>query len=219
MPGWEYLDNRNGVEIFQNKYYVPMGYMYDNFICEEEFEKIETKNRDKALLKAMVLSQKQIKKYADITNYVDGEFDLLNDETTEINFRGISDSFSYRTIDYYRDCIERKAQSCQNFRYINNGFTAEINNTGEDNLLFFSVPYEKGWSAYVNGKETEIEKANIGFMAVKVLGHTNNKIKFVYKTPGLSAGFGISVISLIIFIGYMVITYYISKKKREKKKL
>ena len=162
----------------------------------------------------MVLSQEQIKKYSDITNYIDGEFDLLNDENTSVNYKGISSEFRYGVTDYYKDCENRKAQSCSSFTYINNGFTAEINNTGEDNLLFFSVPYEDGWSAYVNDKEVEIEKVNIGFMAVKVDGHQISKIKFVYKTPGLSLGVGISLVSAVLFIGYITASYLITRRKR-----
>lgn len=216
MPGWSYYDDQNGVEIFENNYYIPMGFMYDDFICEEEFKTISTKDRDKALLKAMVLSKKQIKKYSEITNYVEGEFDLLEDEISAMNYQGISADFEYGVSDYYKDCNNRKGQSCQKFQYINNGFTAEINNTGEDNLLFFSVPYEEGWTAYVNGEKAEIEKANIGFMAVKINGHANNKIKFVYNTPGLGLGFGISIISAFLFIGYLSVTYYIKRKKSSK---
>lgn len=214
MPGWSYLDHQKGVDIYENDYYIPMGFMYSDFICQEEFETIETKNRDKVLLKAMVLSQEQIKKYSDITNYIDGEFDLLNDENTSVNYKGISSEFRYGVTDYYKDCENRKAQSCSSFTYINNGFTAEINNTGEDNLLFFSVPYEDGWSAYVNDKEVEIEKVNIGFMAVKVDGHQISKIKFVYKTPGLSLGVGISLVSAVLFIGYITASYLITRRKR-----
>ncbi|MGN0462935.1 MAG: YfhO family protein, partial [Ruminococcus sp.] len=61
MPGWDYYDTQNGVNIYENKYYIPMGFMYDTFICKEEYDKIPTEYKDEALLKAMVLSQKQIK--------------------------------------------------------------------------------------------------------------------------------------------------------------
>ena len=208
MPGFKYLDTRNGVNIYENQYYVPMGFMYNDFISSKEFKDIPTNNRDKALMKAMVLSEKQMKKYSSITGYKE-----INDDYSYTSSK--ADSFTYNENSYKKDCENRKNQSCKNFKYINNGFTATIDNKGKDNLVFFSVPYEDGWSAYVNGKEVNIEKVNVSFMAVKVDGNSTSEIKFTYKTPGLSAGFAITLISGVIYIGYIGFLYY---RKRKVKK-
>lgn len=208
MPGFKYLDTRNGVNIYENQYYVPMGFMYNDFISSKEFKDIPTTDRDKALMKAMVLSEKQMKKYSSITGYKES-----NDESSYTSSK--ADSFIYNESSYKKDCENRKSQSCKNFKYINNGFTATIDNKGKDNLVFFSVPYEDGWSAYVNGKEVNIEKVNVSFMAVKVDGNSTSEIKFTYKTPGLSAGFAITLISGVIYIGYIGFLYY---RKRKVKK-
>lgn len=214
MPGFQYIDTRNGVNIYENKYYVPMGFMYNDFICEEEFNNISTESKDKALMKAMVLSQSQMKKYASITGYEDGDFDSLNNSDATYLYKGISSKFTYDESSYKKDCVARKNQCCKTFKYINNGFTATIENTGEENLVFFSVPYEDGWSAYVNGEKVEIEKVNISFMAVKVDGNSTSEIKFEYKTPGLSLGFAITLISGIVYIGYIGFLYYIKKRNK-----
>ena len=216
MPGWKYYDTRNGVNIYENKCYIPMGFMYDDFICEEEYDKIPTEYKDEALLKAMVLSQKQIKKYSYITNYDEGEFDLLNDKNTQGEYVGKSSEFVYNTRAYYEDCKNRKNNCCSDFKYINNGFTATIHNKGEENLLFFSVPYEKGWSAYVDGEEVEIEKVNISFMAVKVEGHHKSQITFKYRTPGLTIGTTVTFVSLGIFVAYLTICYIIKNRKKKR---
>lgn len=217
MPGWEYLDYANGVSIYENKYYIPMGFMYDEFICQEEFEAIDSDKRDQAMLKAMVLTQEQFKKYPEITNYIDGEFDKLNDERTAQQYNSKTKSFVYTNQSYFRDCNNRKSQSCNDFTYINNGFTATIDNKGEDNLLFFSVPYEEGWSAYVNGEKAEIEKVNIGFMAVKVDGHKKSNIEFKYETPGIKSGGVITGIAASALVIYLLLMYiFIPYKYRRK---
>lgn len=92
------------------------------------------------------------------------------------------------------------------------GFKAEIT-LEKDNLVFYSIPYDSGWSAKVNGKEVEIEKVNIGFMAV-LASKGENTIEFTYKTPGLSAGIYISILSLVIFICYLVISFIYLKKRK-----
>ncbi len=52
-----------------------MGFMYNDFISSKEFKDIPTNNRDKALMKAMVLSEKQMKKYSSITGYKESNDD------------------------------------------------------------------------------------------------------------------------------------------------
>ena len=51
----------------------------------------------------------------------------------------------------------------------NSGFHAEIT-LKKDNLVFFSVPYDDGFTAYVNGEETDIIRVDEGLMAVSGSG-------------------------------------------------
>lgn len=57
----------------------------------------------------------------------------------------------------------------------------------EAGWMFFSLPYSKGWSAYVDGEKEELIRANIGFMAVAV-PEGGHEILLEYKTPWLTAG-------------------------------
>lgn len=68
------------------------------------------------------------------------------------------------------------------------GFNAKID-LDKDNLVFFSVPYDDGWSAKVNGQDVEIEKVDYGFMAVLCPAGSND-IQFTYETKGLFLGQG-----------------------------
>ena len=77
--------------------------------------------------------------------------------------------------------------ACDTFQYTNTGFTATIS-TEKDVPVFFSIPYESGWTAYVNGEKADIERVNVGFMAIRVNAGTNVEIEFVYETPGLLLG-------------------------------
>jgi hypothetical protein len=100
------------------------------------------------------------------------------------------------------DCNKLKKTSAKSFEINSNGFTAKVEREKE-NLVFFSIPYDKGWSATVNGAPCEIEKVNVGFMAVKVPAG-ESEIVFTYKTPGLILGIEISVISLLLFLLYVI---------------
>lgn len=193
MPGYRYIDTQNGYKIYENVNYIPYGFYYNNYITEKQYEACDEENRHLLLLKAMVLSDEQAEKYGDLMNHLE---DVIN--------------LPYSSTAYSFDCRLLQGNTCSSFEYGNSSFSAEITvPAGQDRLVFFSVPYENGWSATVNGAEAEIEKVNVGFMAVRVKGGTTNRIEFTYHTPGLYVGMIISGAALILFIVYIVI----SKKK------
>lgn len=70
----------------------------------------------------------------------------------------------------------------------------------DERYLYFSVPYSKGWTAYVDGRAVDIEQMNIAFMGVKVsAGEHSFELRF--ETPYLRVGFCISVASLVAVAG------------------
>ena len=101
---------------------------------------------------------------------------------------------------------------CSSFHGNSTGFTAEIN-LPKENLIFFIVPYDSGFSATVNGEKREIIKTNISFMAVKG-DKGKNTINFTYVPPGIKDGILISTLALIFFIIYIGKQILYSSKKR-----
>ena len=51
--------------------------------------------------------------------------------------------------------------------------------------LVLSVPYSRGFTAYVDGKETKLQKANTMFMALELEAGTSMQIRLTYCTPYL----------------------------------
>lgn len=226
MPGFFSIGNENRYNEYVNNYYVPMGFTYDKFISEEEFKNLSKDVKHLALLKAMVLTKEQMEKYREFTGYKDGMylnlvFDVNNPQDRDYpeysSFDSITSDFKYGKDYYFDDCKKLSENTCSKFSYDNDGFSATFENKGDDNLLFFSIPYDDGFTAYVNGEETEIEKVNIGFMAVKVEGHQTNEIRFVYETPGLKLGALISGGAFVLFILYLIINKGFSAKKKHRR--
>lgn len=108
----------------------------------------------------------------------------------------------------------KKADSLRNMKIQTNQIRGDIT-TRKDGMLFLSIPYSKGWSAYVDGKNTKIERADTMFMAVPITQGTH-KIQLVYQTPYLKTGMGVTIFCIIILAS---IIYKIEKidKKRKKK--
>ena len=68
--------------------------------------------------------------------------------------------------------------------------------------LFLSIPYEKGWNIYVDGKKVKYQKLFDTFIGVKMSKGMHN-IKMIFYPPGLNYGILISLFSAIILIFYL----------------
>lgn len=224
MPGYHHIGEIKEFDAYENENYIPYGFVYDSFICEEEFKELSADVQHLALLKAMVLTQEQMKKYRDITGYQDGQYQELNASYDENNlqkadypeydnYNSITSAFIYTEEEFKNDCDKRKQNVCSDFSYTDNGFKATFVNNGDDNLLFFSVPYDEGFKAYINGEETEIEKVNIGFMAIKVDKNSVNEIEFKYTTPYLREGMYISIGGLALMVLYIILTGFFKSRR------
>ena len=124
-----------------------------------------------------------------------------------------NEDFSYN--GYFVDCTNRRETSINNdFSVDNRGFTSTVS-LDKKNYVFYTVPYEEGWTAYVDGKKVDIEKVNVGFMAVLV-GEGEHTIRFEYMTPGLEMGLIITMVGFVLLVIYMTAFYAYKRKHPEK---
>lgn len=191
MPMFTELKKIDGYMIYENQTYIPMGLAYDYYIDEASFKKLTDLAKQKVMLKALVLNDDQIKAYKDVLEPLPEDMKYAEDE------------------EFISYCKERAADTCDTFRYDSKGFRAEIT-LDEPRMIFFSVPFEKGWSASVNGSAVTPEKVNIGFMAVQC-GAGVNQIEFKYETPGLLIGMIISASGLGVLLLYLLLTKLLCK--------
>ncbi len=126
---------------------------------------------------------------------------------------GVEEDYYPHTGDYWLEtyAAERREGSASYFARDKYGFDSKIN-VDRDTLAFYSVPYEPGWTATVNGEPVDIVKANVGFMAVPVKAG-ENVIRFDFMTPGLKLGGLVSLASLLLILLYAYILPGIYKKK------
>ena len=110
---------------------------------------------------------------------------------------------------------ERLKNTCTDFVGTNNGFTAKIK-TDEPGIIFFSIPYAEGWSAYVNYQKAQIINANIGFMAIKVPSG-ESEISFEFRDSGAYTGMKLSVIALAVTAAYVACNEFYAKKRKTEK--
>ncbi len=186
IDGFTYLTTENGFKIYENENYIPMGFTYDYYVDDETFENYTATKKDRLLLAALHLSDEQIEAHEDILD------PLPFSEEPQNGASWLASAAN-----------DRRETVCDTFVRDKKGFSASIY-TKEEELVFFSIPWESGWSATVNGEKVEIENVSDGFMAVRVPAG-RAEIRFDYRTPGLTAGLLITLAAAGGLVLYLVL--------------
>lgn len=89
-----------------------------------------------------------------------------------------------------------------------------VNGVGADETVITTIPYENGWTLYIDGQETEIKPYQGAFIAFKCPeGAHTAELRFI--APGLKTGAVISGVGIVALAVFVVLD--IKQKKKVKK--
>ena len=111
---------------------------------------------------------------------------------SHIQFYGLNVSTFAKSIDTLKN------NSIKDLEVTNTQITGTVTAQGNNNILFLSIPYDSGWSAYINGKKVKI-LSKYNFMEIKLNQGTQN-IKLVFIPDGIYKGAGLTIIGVCILM-------------------
>ena len=195
MTGYEEGLPNNGYRIYENTNYIPMGFTFDSYIKDGDYSAMRKgEQSDRLLVKDIILTEEQAAKYG---RYL--QEDLHAEEKT-IDDRELAEL-----------CRTRAESACRQFAFTDSGFFA-VAELERDNLVFFSVPYDEGFTATVDGEAAGIEKVDGGLMAVFVPAGMH-RIVFTYYPKGLNACRRVSAAAAVLLAAGTFINILALRKK------
>lgn len=194
VSGWTRIPDQGAYAIWENENTLPIGFAVDYSMPLQEFNTLADESQIGILLRAVVLDQQQQQQYSHIAPTLDYELQSQREDL------------------FWQDVSDRKAEGLQNVWTDASGFGGTIS-LDKDKFVVFTVPYDTGFTAYVNNQPTEVLKVDNGMMAI-VCPQGNNEIRFEYKTPLFSLSCWIALLAWIVFIGYLILSN--QKKKHPK---
>lgn len=184
--GNEYLTTFGDVHVFKNKYYLPLGFTYDTYIVSSDFSKLPPHQKERVLLSAFVIA--------------DAEKGLFRDFQT---FNPGDTTMYYGYEEYVKDTDALKQDTLSISEHDQNQISGTIN-LRRWKLLFFSIPYDEGWHARVDGKEAKLTVINIGFMGLP-LDAGRHTIELKYFPPYLKEGMICSLAGILVYISIILV--------------
>lgn len=167
--------------LYEHHLTVPIGSAYDNYMTESQFQKIPKELRAIAMLKCIIIP--------------DDKKDIVSELMEEYNWNDEGLSIQDEEVLVNERCEEASEELTKKY----NGFCSTIT-VDRNKYAFFSVPYDRGFSAYVNGEKVKILESN-GMMAVP-LKTGMNEIQFMYINYNLIIGVISTMIFLILWLCY-----------------
>lgn len=85
-----------------------------------------------------------------------------------------------------------------------------------DGTMYTSIPYEEGWSAYIDGEEVEITPiANNALVSID-LSKGEHTVTFKYMPKGFVLSLIMFVIGVIVFVGIILFEKFYMRKKKNR---
>lgn len=163
-------------QLYENMYYAPLAFTYTQ--CFSELPSKDNSQNDILLFDALYSPICKDLNISELTNNRLEE--LLGDK------------------DLSKRIIKLKKHQLNHLQIGSDKITGTIN-IPEPSILFFSIPFNKGWSVEVNDKLVRPIPINGGFIGVPIIGG-RNKISLKYSLPGLHAGLMIALAALVILV-------------------
>lgn len=128
-------------------------------------------------------------------------------------------TYSYDSIQVIavpHSTYEMSAKLCMKNSYkikcfSDNNISGRIKTEGDVSMLYLSIPYHDGWIAYVDGKETPVQKVDIAFSGVIINGAGKHTVKLHYRPYGFKLGIMLSGIG-VIMLAVVLFMYHIRKR-------
>jgi uncharacterized membrane protein YfhO len=84
----------------------------------------------------------------------------------------------------------------------------------QDKILVLSIPYQNGWTAYVDGEEMELTRANYMYMALPITAGEHT-IELTFAIPGVKYALVITPVSVVLLIIISLASWIIRKRKKK----
>lgn len=155
------VDSTGKTLTFQNNYYIPFGIPFENYLPASDFESLPPNQKKRIFYFGVV---------GDHTASWKNSLQPLDLANTHMFGTGTRDK---------TQALATKAMTMDYFSHNEIKGHITLDTTA---MMFFSIPYDLGWKAKVNGKSMPLEKVNFGFTGL-LLDPGTHAIELVYEPP------------------------------------
>jgi uncharacterized membrane protein YfhO len=168
------------VKLFRNKNFLPLGFTYDRYMKRSDFKKMSNFQKNIMLLNAFVVEDSLEANFKQFLSYD------LKDTTNNLILDTLAADANRLKTETLKITISGQSRIKGNIK------------TSVNKLLFFSIPYDKGWTALLDGQPAELQLVNVGFMGIP-LSPGQHEVELNFYPRFVKQGAWISLAGLLIY--------------------
>jgi len=188
------------VIVYKNKFALPLGFCYDKYIKYSDFEKLSLTQRDFTSCKAAVINDTDIGMVKNLKQV------QLNDSLKPQEFTQAT------LISFFSD----RKKDTLNITSFNPAHIKGNVDLKSEQLMYLSIPYDKGWHLKVDGKPQSIILIANGMNGV-LLEPGKHEIALDYEPPYRKEGGLAAIAGLLLFGGVIFGSYKMRKRNPDTK--
>ena len=170
------------VKVLKGKYALPLGFTYNSYRTKSSYAKIKKSMQDIALLRAPVVEDSDSLLFSSIIKYSEAD-------SNEV----------YTVEKLAADHAERLKDTLAITNFLPAFISGKIT-LSADKILFLSIPFDKSWSASVNGTPVPILKLDDGLSGLYLIKGCN-LVELSFTSRYASASKWISGLSMLLLLG------------------
>ena len=181
--GFRVIDQTNDVIALQNLLSLPFGFTYDTYMSRNEFIQLEDWQKDIALIRAAIIDQPT-------------DEAISQNRYRRLSADNIGDFVEGKQLT--SDIKAKQSQALHIDSFSQNRISGRISLI-QDRILCFTIPFDSGWKARVDGKPIKLHKINIGFTGL-MIGPGTHTVELEYQPNFWIAGWIISLASILVYL-------------------
>lgn len=217
QEGWKLLDRVGSLYIHENEAQAETAHFYTDAVTEDSMKALCTEeNRDELLESVIALPREREESEKEDQRKTE-KSDEKNKATKPSDDNPASEITDLEEFsDIKRVVSERDRQVMESSEIILDDPEKDAHITGTvhaeaDGYGLFMIPCEKGWSLTVDGKETELLRGDIGFLACHI-PEGDHSLELKFEAPGLKAG----AVGSTVFWALFAVSRMVSLWKKDK---
>jgi uncharacterized membrane protein YfhO len=180
FPSFRKIERFGDVEVFESDLVLPLGCTYDAVLPRSRFAALGDVAKRIVLMRAAVVEDDRADVRGAFPELPPGAFG------PRYPMEAIRADFAARSREHLR--IEEFAE-----KRIEGTITVAA-----PRILFFTIPWDRGWSATVDGESWELVRMNVGFQGL-VLEPGEHRVVLRYRPPFFAASIAVSVLCLVAY--------------------
>ena len=179
--GYQPITSFKDVRVYRNDYFLPLGFAYDSFVPASDFSRLNPAQKDRVILKAFVIDNSQEERFSGLER---------------LKTASLTDD--YPAAELKADVTSRQASTLSMLEHRQNRIRGTIT-MDKRRLLFFSIPFDVGWSTIVDGKPARLEKVDFGMIGI-LLEQGQHSVELRFRPRFLTLGMLVSFAAAVVFV-------------------